>query len=157
MLHIVPHGGGRVADLAQAVAGGEGEAVLLDEGLDLVLQVVRQLEALAAENFDAVEGVGVVAGADHHARVRLVLHHKVGHGGGGHHAQVDDVRPHAAQARRQRRAQHVAGDAGVLAQHHQGAATPPVGEHGGRRAADVHGKLTSHILAGNAAHAVGAE
>ena len=155
VLDVIAHGGGAVGDLAQCVAGGQPPPALADEAFDLVFQFVRQLEALAAEDLDAVEGVGVVAGRDHDARVRLVLHNEIRHGGGGNDPQVDHIRPHAAQAGRQRRAQHIAGNARVLAEHHKRAPPAAIGQHGGRRAAQVHCQLTGHILAGDAAHPVG--
>ena len=44
----------------------------LDQPFDLILQGVGQLEALAVKPFDPIVFHGIVAGADHHRRVRLV-------------------------------------------------------------------------------------
>ena len=43
---------------------------LLQGRFDGFFPVVRQLGALGAEEFDAIVGIGVVAGADHHAQLR---------------------------------------------------------------------------------------
>ena len=64
MLDVVAHGALPAADLAQVAARNQRHLVLFvqHQRLDLVLQLVGQLEALAAEDLDAVERVGVVRG-----------------------------------------------------------------------------------------------
>ena len=79
----------------------------------------------------------------------------MGHRGGGNHAQQLHVCAHAAQAGSQRALQHIAGDAGVLADENAGLAAGVLGENGSRTSADLHGQLTAQVFPGHAAHAVG--
>ena len=91
-----------------------------DDVLDLLLQLVGQLEALAVENFDPVVLKGVVAGRDDDAGVRLLVHRHPGHPRGGQSAQVQHIGSGGAQSRDQRALQQVSGDPGVLADGDQG-------------------------------------
>ena len=91
-----------------------------DDVLDLLLQLVGQLEALAVEDLDAVVLKGVVAGGDDDAGVRLLVHRHPGHPRGGQGAQIQHIGPGGAQSRDQGALQQVAGDPGVLADGDQG-------------------------------------
>ena len=88
--------------------------------LDLLLQLVGELEALAVEDFDAVVLKGVVAGGDDDAGVGPLVHGDPGHAGGGQGAQVHHVRAGGAQPGNEGTLQQVAGDTGVLADGDQG-------------------------------------
>ena len=123
MVDVVLRGlGSHIAHLADVPVGLAGHVVVAEEDdvLDLLLQLVRELKALAVEDLDAVVLEGVVAGGDDDARVRPLIHRHPGHAGGGQGAQVHHVGPGGAQARDQGALQQVAGDAGVLADGDQG-------------------------------------
>ena len=67
---------GHIAHLADLRSGLAGHVVVGEEDdvLDLLLQLVGELEALAVEDLDAVVLKGVVAGGDDDAGVRLLVH-----------------------------------------------------------------------------------
>ncbi len=113
---------GHIAHLADVSAGLPAHVVVAEEYhvLDLLLQLVGELVALAVEDLNAVVLKGVVAGGDDDAGVRLLVHRHPGHAGSGQSAQVQYVRSRRAQSRNQGPLQQVAGDAGVLADGHQG-------------------------------------
>ena len=102
--------------------GLSGHVVVAEEDdlLDLLLQLVGQLEALAVEDLDAIVLEGVVTGGDDDARIRPLVHRHPGHAGGGQGAQVQHVGPRGAQPRDEGALQQVAGDAGILADGDQG-------------------------------------
>ena len=88
---------------------------LVHDGLELILDGIRQLVAIAAEELDAVVVERVVRGRDDDARLGLVLAREVGDG-----RRRDDAREHGAaacraDAGRQRRLEHLARDARVAA------------------------------------------
>ena len=114
--------GGHIAHLADVPVGLAGHIVVAEEDdvLDLLLQLVRELKALAVEDLDAVMLEGVVAGGDDDAGVRPLVHRHPGHAGGGQGAQVQHVGPGGTKARNEGALQQVAGDAGVLADGDQG-------------------------------------
>ena len=144
---------------AHALADGQllalGQTVLHNL-LDLVLNGVGQLVALAVEELDAVVFDGIVAGGDHRARVRLIVAGQVGDGRGGQHVHQHGPRTHGADARHQRALQHFTADAGVPP-HQDGRAVDVAGQHAGRRLAQLEGQLACQILIGDAPHAVGTE
>ena len=129
---------------ADLPAGLEGHGDIVQQNfLNLPLQLVGELEALAVENFDSVVLKGVVGGGNHDARIRLGVHGDPRHGGCGNHAQVEHIRPRGAQPRNQRPLQQIRGDAGILADgeaglsasllpgHHlRGGHAHPEGQHG---------------------------
>ncbi len=154
--------GRRVVDPLDPAQLVRGRQVLIQglvhHGFDLQLDLVRQLVAVRPEQLDAVVGVVVVRGRDHDAQIGA---HRAGHhrharrrqGAEGAHVHAD-----AGQARHQRRLDHIAGQARVLADHHQmatvvvGAEQPPGGQ------ADAQGHLGRHRMGvGPAANAIGAE
>ncbi len=152
---------GVVDALHAAEAGRRSQALLqalVHQGLDLSLAGVGQLIAVGAEQLDPVVGEIVVRGGDHHP--------KVGSHGAGHHrhrrrrqrAEQPHVHAHAGEARHQRRLDHVARQAGVLADHHQVAALGIAQEQLAGGQADAQRHLGGHgVLVGLTADAVGAE
>ena len=111
-----------VAHLADLPVGLAGNVVVAEEDdvLDLLLQLVGELEALAVEDLDAVVLKGVVAGGDDDASIRLLVHRHPGHARSGQSAQVQHVSAGGTQARNEGALQQVARDTGVLADGHQG-------------------------------------
>ena len=145
---------------AAEVAGGHQTLLqaLVHMGLDLQLADVAELVAVRAEQLDAVVGKGIVRGADHHAQVRAhgAGHH--GHGGRRQRAEQPHVHAHAGEAGDQRRFDHVARQAGVLADDHQGPAAMITAEQLSGGQAHAQRDLGGHRVAvGLPANAVGAE
>ena len=114
-------------------AGLFGENYLFDLHFDLV----RQFEAVGGEDFDPVVGGGIVAGGDHDAAGGAHRFGEVGHRGGRHRTDREDIHPHAEKAAGDGVLQHVAGDPGVFAEHDPPATGAAVGaEHLCRALAD---------------------
>ena len=130
-----------------------GEDLLLDPGL----HAVGELVALSAEDLDAVVLIGVVTGGDHDARVRLFLHGEIGHRRGGNGAHRLYVAAHGAEPRHQGGLQHVGGDAGVLADHHGGAAALVLHQNSAHGLPHAEGHVGSEVLPHHAADAVGSK
>jgi len=89
----------------------------VEQLLDLPLDVVGQLEALRAEQLDAVVLEQIVRGRDHHAEIGA---HRLGqHRDRRRRHRPDQQHVHAdrGEARDHRVFDHVAGQAGVLADH----------------------------------------
>ncbi len=93
-------------------------AAALHALLDRQLDRIRQLVAVGAEQLDAIVLVGIVRCRDHHADVGPQRAGQQGHPGRRQRAQQDHIHAHRHEARGQRRLQHVAGEPGVLADHH---------------------------------------
>ena len=100
--------------LAQGVGLGGGQR-LLQQFLDVQFDHVGQLLAIAGEELDAVVVIGIVGGADHDAGAGVQGTGQVGDARRWHRPQQGDVDPGRRQARFQGGFEHVAGDAGVLA------------------------------------------
>ena len=114
----------RVLELLRAadvLAGGEraeqrrarAARAVLQERLELRFLLVRQLEAVAPEDLDAVVLVGIVARADDDAGVGAHAHRELGDGGRRDGTAQDDPAAHRADARGDRRLQHVPREPGV--------------------------------------------
>ena len=88
----------RLADTGARRAG----AAVVHERLDAVLLVVAELEAVRAEELDAVVGEGVVRGRDDCAEARALLAHEPGDAGRGQHARAQGDAAGARDARAQR-------------------------------------------------------
>ena len=111
-LHL-PHPVKALADLAVGldVHGSAAEDQLLHTGLTLVGKLI----APSVEHLDAVVLIGVVGCRDDDARIRLLQHRQIRHRRCGNGAKGHHVTAHRADARHQRRLQHIRGDTGVLA------------------------------------------
>ena len=114
----------------------------VEGGFHVLFPLVRQLGARTAEEFDAVVGKRVVAGADDDAQVRPLRPREGCHGGRGHRAQQHDIGARRVQARFQRAFEHVAGYARVFADQHRGPglALPQHPPHGVPQAQDEVGR-----------------
>ena len=146
--------------LGAAEPVGIGERHLdvgIQHPLDAVLDLVGKLEAVRPEQLDAVVVVGIVRGRDHHAHVGAQGMHQHRHGRRRDRAEQEHVHAGGAQARDQRVFDHVARQAGVLAEDDAMAmASALEGKAGGH--ADAHGDLGGHgELVGSPANAIGAE
>ncbi len=97
-------GGADVFDLA-------AEHQVFDLGLDLVVELV----AVRAEEFDAVVGVGIVGGGDDDAGVGAQAAGDVGDAGRGQRADEEHIHAHGEDAGGDGVLEHVAGEAGVFA------------------------------------------
>ena len=100
----------RIVDTAGAAdlgAGGE-RLRLTQHRLDGQLVLVRQLEAIGAEQLDAVVLIGVVAGRDHHADVCAQFAGQQGNRRSRHRPQQDHIHAHAGKTGNQGVFQHVA-------------------------------------------------
>ena len=121
------------------------------------LPFVGQLGALRAEEFDAVVGVRVVTGADHHAQAGTLRPREIGHSWCGQRAQQYDVHTRRVETRLQCAFQHVTGDARVLADQHRRALflAAQHAAHGMRQSQDEIWR--DGRLAHRAANAIGAK
>ena len=106
--------------------------------LDLELVLVGELEAVGAEELDAVVLVGVVRGGDHGGEVEAVARDQQRRGRRRQHAAEQRVSPGRADAGRERGLQHLAGLARVANDQHLRA--PRVGQRG-RGAAEAQREL----------------
>ncbi len=122
----------------------EGVQVVREDDLfDGRFRLIGELEALAAEDLDAVVLEGVVGGGDDDARIGP---HAVGEKGDprrGDHADHDGVDAHGADPGDEGILQHVSGEAGVLADDDLGNMSLFL-EEMRRGAADVHGHFRRH-------------
>ena len=73
----------------------------VNHGLNLELQLIRELAALPVEKFDAVIEVRVMGGADHYARVRFLRSRQKGDPRGRQWTQQLHVRTRRYQSRLQ--------------------------------------------------------
>ena len=93
---------------------------LLQLLLDFLLDFIRQLHAVFSEEFDAVIGIVVVGGGNHHAGREAQRAGQIGHAGGGQRAGLDNIHAGSGETGHQSGFQHIAGDAGVFADEHGG-------------------------------------
>ena len=171
-LEAEPLGEGRLGDLdiarrgvvdaldpAQLVGGGQILIqALVHHGLDLQLDLVRQLVTVRPEQLDAVVGVVIVRGRDHDAQISAHRARHHGHARRRQGTKGADVHSHAGQTRHQGRFDHVAGQPRILADHHQMATVVVSAEQLARRQPDPQRDLRRHGMGvGAAANAVGAE
>ena len=157
--HRVDIAAARVFDAPGAPDFGAGgqRLVLPQHGFDRQFILVRQLEAVRAEQLDAIVLIGIVAGRDHHAHVSPQFPRQQGHGGSRHGAEQDHVHAHAGKARNHGVFQHIAGKPRVLADHHP-VAVLPAQEVRSRRLPHLHGGgRCHHTGVGPPANPVGAE
>jgi hypothetical protein len=120
--------------------------------------LVRQLVAVGSEQLDAVVLIGVVRGGDHHAKISAQAAREHGDAGRRQRAEQDDVHPLGGEAGRERGFQHVAGQAGILADDDKVPARVGFAEMGGGRHAEAHRHFgRDRPGVGRAANAVRAE
>ena len=106
------------ADGFADLRGGGADALDVaaeDEAFDPRLDGFGQLEAVRAEELDAVIIVGIVRGGDDDAGVRAQRARGVSDARGGQRADEEHVHAHAEDAGAEGVLEHVAGEAGVLA------------------------------------------
>ena len=103
--------------LADGVGGGADGVDLAaeDQFFDPLLDQVIQLVTIGAEKLDAVVGVRIVRGGDDDAGIRPQTAGDVSHPRRGQRADEQHVHAHGKDARGNGVLQHVAGEAGVLA------------------------------------------
>ena len=131
-------------------------AAAADDRFDLVLQRIRELITLSAEEFDAVVFGGIVGCGDHDPGIGLYLPIKHRDGRGRNHAQIHRVRADRADARHQRALEHITGDARIGTDEH----CRPVragDQHLRARAAQLIGQRAIQFRIGNSSDTVGAE
>ncbi len=138
-----------VIDAAGAAQrGGLGQfraEIGLDQSLDLAFDLVRQLEALRTEQFDAVVLEQIMRGGNHHAEIGAHRAGQHGHGRRRHRAEQQHVHADGGEAGDQGIFDHVAGKPGVLADHHA-VAIVAVLEHKTSRLSDFHRQIRRDTL-----------
>ena len=115
----------------------------LHQRLDLALGLVGELVAVGVEQLDAVVGVGIVGGRDHHAEVGAQRAGEHGDRRRRHRAEQEHVHADRREARHQRRFDHVAGEPRVLADD-DAMPVGAVGEQLARGHADLERDLRGH-------------
>ena len=107
---LIPLGQGQLLPVAV-----KGKEVIVQISLHQPNDGFIHLLPGAVNELDAVVVVGVVAGGDHNAAVKILGAHHVGHGGRGGNVEQVGIRPGGNQAAHQRVFKHIAGAPGVLA------------------------------------------
>ena len=146
------HRGGVLAFRTLLGASGSAlEAALLDELLDLVFHLVGKLVALGVEKLDAVVLRRVMRSGNHRAAVGVQLAHEQRNRrcGDDPHRKLGPSRAHDAGGKR--RFQHVARQAGVLADH------DVLAEEHSRSLSQAIGKLAGELGVRNSADTVGSK
>ena len=127
---------------------------LVEDLLDLAFEFVGQLVPVAPEQLDAVVGIGVVRGRDHDADIGAQAARQHRDRRGRQRPDQDDVHPHRDEPGGQRRFEHVAREARVLADDHK-VLVRPVVEAFADRHRHLERRLRRHRLGiGGAANAV---
>ena len=139
--------GGIVDGAADVGAGGIRQLFIrVDIGLDAVQQFLLHLFAVGVNQLDAVVGIGIVAGGDHDAAVKIVGTGDVGHAGRAGHMQQESVRTGGSQARTESGLIHIAGAAGILADDDLRTVIPPIVP--AEIAADLESMIHGQVLVG---------
>ena len=124
-------------------------------GLDALLELIGELAAAGVEELDAVVVVEIVRGADDDAEVAVEAPRHVGDAGRRQRPDQHHVHAGGDEARLERRLEHVARQARVLADEHRAALGR---QHARRGARQLQREIHGHrVLADAAAHAIGAE
>jgi len=153
VVDVALHGVRQIPGAAHRRPGRAAQVVAVEGGLDRLLHLVGELEAVGGEELDPVVLHGIVRGGDRH-RHRPVRPAQVGHRGGRHDAGPQDLPAARADGGDERGLQHLARDAGVAADHEAAAVAR---QHVRRGAADPEGQLRRQVDVGDAADAVGPE
>jgi hypothetical protein len=90
----------------------------IDQLFDLEFDLVRQLESVGSEQLDAVVVIRVVGGGDHHAEIGAHGTREHRDGRRRHRAGLKYIHADRGEAGHQRGFDHVAGEAGILADQH---------------------------------------
>ena len=144
------------ADRLAGLAHRQG--ALFEQRLDLGLGLVGELEAVGAEDLDAVVVVRIVAGADHDAGVGAHADREVRDRGRRDRAAQDHAAAHRADPRGERRLDHVAREPRVLADHDARDVALAAARDERDRAAQLERELGRHgRLVRDAADPVGSE
>ena len=130
--------------------------VVVDQRLDVRLDLVRQLEPVGPEQLDAVVLVKIVRGGDHHAEIAAHRARQHRHRRRRRRAEQQHVHADRGEAGDHRVFDHVAGEAGVLADDDAVAILAALEQQAGRLA-DLHRQIGGDLGVGAAANAVGAE
>ena len=127
------------------------EAALLDELLDLIFHLVGKLVALGVEELDAVVLRRVMRSGDHRTAVGVQLAHEQRNRrrGDNPHRELGSPRTHDAGGKR--RFQHIARQAGVLADH------DVLAEEHGRSLSQAIGKLAGELGVRDSADTIGSK
>ncbi len=143
---------------AKAVGVGQfGGQVAVQHALDAHFDLVGELVAVRSEKLDAVVLKGVVGGRDHHAEVGAQRPRQHGHGRRRYGAEQEDVHAGGAKTGHEGVFDHVAGQAGILADHHAVAMVATLEGQAGRHP-DFHGDIGGHWKGiGSTADTVGTE
>ena len=111
--------GGIVHGAAYGIQLSVGQLLIgVQISLDTVQQIFLHLLPVAVNELDAVVVVGVVAGGDHDAAVKVIGSGNIGHAGGAGDMEQVGVCPGGGEPGAQRRLEHVTGSAGGLAYDH---------------------------------------
>ena len=132
------------------------EKLGIDQRFDLMLDLVGQLEAVRAEELDAVVVERIVRGRDHHAEIGAHGAREHPDRGGGNWAGEQHVHSDRGEARDQRGLDHVAGETGVLADEHAVAMVAAAEDQTGRLP-DLERQLRRDLAVGTATNAVSAK
>ncbi len=150
---------GRVADphdLADRL-GRNGREWRFEFGFDRQFDVVGELLARGGKEFDAVVVMRIMGCADHDACIRAQAAGQVCDRRRRHRPEQADIRASRDQPRLERRLEHVAGNARVLADHDRGMAMG-AGQHAPDRATEFQHELgRDRPFADPAANAVGSK
>ena len=158
----------RAADLVAVRKGNlrpllaEGLQLAVQIGLDEVEGLLVHLFALAVDQLDAVIEVGIMAGGDHDAAVEIVHTGNICHGGRGGDMQHVRIRAGGHNTGNQRILKHIAGAAGILADHDAGLGLVPcaallLAKIPAQKAADLIGVIRRQIHIRFTAEAIGSE
>ena len=104
---------------------------IVDQRFHLGFQLIGELAAVSAENFDAVVFEGVVRSRDHNACIGMMGQCQKGYGGCGDHTQQYSICPGGTNAGGQGSFQHLARNAGIPPDEDLGPVAQCPGEHRG--------------------------
>ncbi|MCW0450404.1 hypothetical protein NB706_003238 [Xanthomonas sacchari] len=145
----------RAHRLAQPL-GLDGGERRVQRGLDRLLGGVVELLAVGGKELDAVVVVRVVRGADDDAGVGTESAREERHRRSRHRPEQLHVGAGRDQPGLQRRLEHVAGDARVLADHHGGMCRTVMRQHTPQRITETHHEIGgNHTLSDPATNTVG--
>ena len=148
--------GGIVLRAADVRARGKRDLqIAVEIVLDLVNDALLHLLTGAVEQLDAVVRIGIVARADHDAAVKIVRTDDIGHARRRRHVHEIGICAGGRQAGRERIFKHIAGSAGIFADHDRALVLPAVIP--AEKPADPVGVLHRQAHIGLTAEAVSAE
>ena len=148
--------GGIVLRAADVRARGKRDLqIAVEIVLDLVNDALFHLLTGAVEQLDAIVRIGIVARADHDAAVKIVRTDDVGHARRRRHVHEIGVCARGRQAGGQRIFKHIAGSAGIFADHDRALVRPAVVP--AEKPADPVGVFHRQAHVGLTAEAVGTE